>query len=381
MVNPAIFPVQRRGPAGPHAGAGGGSALFEPFDNERYLDPDYVDSGENGSIAAPFLSWADVIADVVDGDNSARIMLPGYPVTPSAVVIFTGKDLSFVGVAPSLQGSYINDYINLSSDGTTNQTISFSNTYLEGMTLDGGAQTLQFFNCFVKEIVESGEDSYEGEIYGFDTGFLLSQNTPDSVVTISNGWIREWEAFQFHLKGCIVGSPDLSAAGELRVHDNVSYASTVTFAAGTEVTFEDDPGTLYLDAWSYKSWIDGSCVVFNGTIVIVSDPIPNYPAEFNAGNKTGAASLSLATSLAARFTLTGNTVLTLTGLVAGRAAWPQLKVIQGGAGSYTLAISTAKTPNNGAGLALSTGVGDVDIVSCYWDGTNLYCSVAGLDFA
>lgn len=107
---------------------------------------------------------------------------------------------------------------------------------------------------------------------------------------------------------------------------------------------------------------------------------PSFPAEDDAGNVTGAQNVSLAASLTRRLTLTGNATVTLTGLVAGRSQWFQLKVIQGGAGSFTLAIVGAKRPG-GTALVLSTAVGAQDIVSGYWDGTTIYASVAGLAFA
>jgi len=115
-------------------------------------------------------------------------------------------------------------------------------------------------------------------------------------------------------------------------------------------------------------------------LLLSVSPALNFPAEDNAGNVTGAVPVSLADSLTRRFTLTGNATVLLTGLPATRACWFQLKVIQGGTGSYTLTLTGAKTPG-GAGLTLSTPVGAQDIVSGYWDGTTIYAQVAGLAFA
>lgn len=118
-----------------------------------------------------------------------------------------------------------------------------------------------------------------------------------------------------------------------------------------------------------------------GTALSLMASVPSFVPEDSDGNKTGAASLSLASHLARRITLTGNCTLTLTGLEAVRAQWVQIKVIQGGAGSFTLAIVGAKTPG-GTGLTLSTAVGAVDIISVYWDGVaTLYAQVVGLAFS
>lgn len=114
-------------------------------------------------------------------------------------------------------------------------------------------------------------------------------------------------------------------------------------------------------------------------LAVTGGPVPSFPAEDNAGNVTGAVNVSVASELSRRFTLTGNANVTVTGLVAGRSQWFQFKVIQGGAGSFTLQLVGAKTPG-GVGLVLSTAVGAVDIISGYWDGTTLYAQVAGLAF-
>jgi len=58
-----------------------------------------------------------------------------------------------------------------------------------------------------------------------------------------------------------------------------------------------------------------------------------------------------------------------------------LKIIQGGSGSYTLTWNAVfKWPNNDVAPILSIGVADIDIISFLSDGTNLY-GVFNPDFA
>jgi hypothetical protein len=57
-----------------------------------------------------------------------------------------------------------------------------------------------------------------------------------------------------------------------------------------------------------------------------------------------------------------------------------LRVIQGGSGGYTITWPAAvKWPTAGTAPTLSTGVGEIDIISFYYDGTSYY-GQAGLDF-
>jgi len=76
----------------------------------------------------------------------------------------------------------------------------------------------------------------------------------------------------------------------------------------------------------------------------------------------------------AHVTLTVNSTLILNKLTPGD--YGQLKITQGGAGSYTLTLPTAytnKVSGGGAGaVTLSTAVGDIDFLGFYFDGTTLF---------
>lgn len=57
-----------------------------------------------------------------------------------------------------------------------------------------------------------------------------------------------------------------------------------------------------------------------------------------------------------------------------------LRIVQGGAGSFTATWPAAVKWAGAAAPTLSTAIGAVDIVSFYWNGTNYY-AVASLNFA
>jgi hypothetical protein len=78
------------------------------------------------------------------------------------------------------------------------------------------------------------------------------------------------------------------------------------------------------------------------------------------------------------FTLSESTTLTFTA-PDGPGNF-LLRVIQGGSGSYTVTWpGTVKWDTAGTAPTLSTGVGEIDIVTFYYDGTSYY-GQAGLDF-
>lgn len=81
----------------------------------------------------------------------------------------------------------------------------------------------------------------------------------------------------------------------------------------------------------------------------------------------------------ARVTLGGNRTLDITGEVDG--ATGLLIVIQDGTGGRTLTLpGSSKVINGGGGaVTLSTGAGDIDILTWFYDGTNFYWTI-GMDY-
>ncbi len=102
----------------------------------------------------------------------------------------------------------------------------------------------------------------------------------------------------------------------------------------------------------------------------------NGPANVNVG---AVASIDWSLAPAQTLTLSANCNVTSVRLPANEQTWVQLKVVQGGAGSFVPTFVGALTPG-GTPLTLSTTPGAVDFVSLFWDGVTLFAQVAGLDF-
>lgn len=113
----------------------------------------------------------------------------------------------------------------------------------------------------------------------------------------------------------------------------------------------------------------------NGPIVT----LPSFPPVAGNVNVAGVASIDWSKGGAQRLTLTANANVTSLNLPPGEEAWVQLKLIQGGAGSFVPTFVGAKTPGTNP-LAVSAAPGSIDILSGYWDGTTLFMTVGGLAF-
>jgi hypothetical protein len=104
-----------------------------------------------------------------------------------------------------------------------------------------------------------------------------------------------------------------------------------------------------------------------------------YNGEFNNGNSSTSLTIDWNKGNKQRTTLTGNCTFTFTAPTTGVANL-MLKLIQDGTGSRTVTWpATVKWPGGSAPTLTTTATTGIDIVSCYWDGTNYFCSTS-LDF-
>lgn len=106
------------------------------------------------------------------------------------------------------------------------------------------------------------------------------------------------------------------------------------------------------------------------------DVAQNWTAQQRFGpqaisSSSNATAWDVSTRQVATLTMTENTTVTASNIVAG--TFYTLKVIQG-ASAYTLAWDGAFKWAGGIAPTLSTGNGDVDVLTFYSDGTNLYGS-------
>ena len=104
-----------------------------------------------------------------------------------------------------------------------------------------------------------------------------------------------------------------------------------------------------------------------------------FAAEYDNGNSGSADTIDWNSAQKQRSTLTANCTYTFTAPTSGVGNF-LLKLVQGGAGSFTATWpATVKWPG-GSAPTLSTTPGDIDILSFYYDGTS-YFGVASLDFS
>ena len=98
------------------------------------------------------------------------------------------------------------------------------------------------------------------------------------------------------------------------------------------------------------------------------------PSEANAGSSGATKTIDLGNASAQKLTMTASCTLTLTNPQIGGAY--VLRLVQGGAGSYTMTWPGSLKWPGGTAPTLSTTVGKVDLINLYWDGTSYYGSFA-----
>lgn len=281
MVN---YPAQRLGPSGPFAQTGGGGSTdFAPADNILFFDPNFSGGDESGSIADPFLNWADWVAGVPLTEGSTKVIFPGVPVAPDADALpFSANSLVIEGLTPSAVASFINGEISIPANDTPELSVEFRYIGLEALLLNGGPYTLLFSHCLVRDLTEDSGD-FTGSIIGEFTSFEVGQTTPDANVRLTGGNLLQWDATTFDLTNVVIGTLNGSDAGELTVEGQLVKCRGVTFVAGSTITFANAEGELWLDGPSYKSFLS-NCTLVNGHVTRDDGSWPVDAAVYNASD-------------------------------------------------------------------------------------------------
>lgn len=156
----------------------------------------------------------------------------------------------------------------------------------------------------------------------------------------------------------------------------------------------EDEDTNYV--WDSSTWISfGSTVSHNNTTglqggttdefyhrtlaeengVIPSGKTISFAEEVDNGDSGATDTIDWTVGNKQKSTLTANCVYTFSPEPAGPCNLI-LKLVQGGAGSYTVTWPADVKWPGGTAPTLSTGVGEIDFISFYYDGTDFYGQLA-----
>ena len=103
-----------------------------------------------------------------------------------------------------------------------------------------------------------------------------------------------------------------------------------------------------------------------------------FEQEYDNGNSGANKTIDWRLGNKQKLTLTANCTLTFTN-PSGCTGGLTLRIVQGGAGSYTVAWPSNTRWPEGQAPTLTSGVGRVDIVGFYFDGTYYY-GIASTNF-
>jgi hypothetical protein len=150
--------------------------------------------------------------------------------------------------------------------------------------------------------------------------------------------------------------------------------SSLTGAPTTVSSFTNDSGYITDDG-------NGDLTITNSTIQSSGDTIDlDDIVRFNVGYKEDINSLTSSTSIAVdataapvhTVTLAHAATFTISNMVAGQSI--MIIITQDGTGSRTGSFTSVKFP--GGAPTLSTGTGDIDVISVFYDGTNYLGNIA-----
>ena len=125
----------------------------------------------------------------------------------------------------------------------------------------------------------------------------------------------------------------------------------------------------------------GDLLITNSTITSSGDTIDlddivrfnvGYKEDINALSSSASISVDATTAPVHSVTLGHNATFTISNMVSGQSI--MIIITQDGTGSRTGSFTSVKFP--GGAPTLSTGAGDIDVVSVFYDGTNLLGNIA-----
>ena len=150
--------------------------------------------------------------------------------------------------------------------------------------------------------------------------------------------------------------------------------SSLTGAPTTVSSFTNDSGYITDDG-------NGDLTITNSTITSSGDTIDlddivrfnvGYKEDINALSSSASISVDATTAPVHSVTLGHNATFTISNMVSGQSI--MIIITQDGTGSRTGSFTSVKFP--GGAPTLSTGAGDIDVVSVFYDGTNYLGNIA-----
>ena len=161
--------------------------------------------------------------------------------------------------------------------------------------------------------------------------------------------------------GTALGSINVNALSDITsAGANIESAVTNSHVADTDTQL--DSGSVEVDA--------DDCFKMTETAY--------FDAEFDNGDSGAADTISWKVGNKQKSTLTSNCTYTFT--APSGPCNVLLKIIQGGSGSYTVTWPATVMWPGGIAPVLSTGVGDIDLISFYYDGNN-YLGLSNYNFS
>lgn len=150
--------------------------------------------------------------------------------------------------------------------------------------------------------------------------------------------------------------------------------SSLTGAPTTISSFTNDSGYI-TDNGNGDLTITNSTITSSGDTIDLDDIVRfnvGYKEDINALSSSASISVDATTAPVHSVTLGHNATFTISNMVSGQSI--MIIITQDGTGSRTGSFTSVKFP--GGAPTLSTGAGDIDVVSVFYDGTNYLGNIA-----
>ena len=363
------------------------AGLSSPLANGDAANKNYVDSVGIPKASCRLTTTTNhILNGLADIDGET-------PIADDRILVQGQTDAEDNGIYDAKSGDWVRSS---DADGTPDGEVACGMyVFIEEGTTYGG----QAFILITENPISIGTTELEFTSFGggggsayvakttFDANTILKADSDDTPIALT---VNEQTIIGRITSGSITGLTATQVRTLLNVEDgsDVTDATNVGTALGSinanALSDITSAGANIEDAVTKRHSAQTDTQLDSGSVEVDADDCfkmtetAYFDAEFDNGDSGAADTISWKVGNKQKSTLTANCTYTFT--APSGPCNVLLKIIQGGSGSYTVTWPATVMWPGGIAPVLSTGVGDIDLISFYYDGNN-YLGLSNYNFS
>lgn len=263
-----------------------GGSVAAPIQNVFFLDPSFAGTS-NGSIAAPFTTVGEFVAEVVDDNAGYKLTLPGVGFTVDEGIPDLNKSSAIVLEGVGRNATFVTGLSFATQTGAPTFEVS-EMTLVGGTSLGGGSVDFFFENCQIESFTAPGTLSGTVHLTNCSvSGNVALGDAAPNILASDCIFSGDFACDSGEFDNCTFGSGATLAFGA-----HVIRFTSCVFQGGTTISNDSDP-VIELDPSSYF-WFIANGVTFAGDIRLTPvTPIVGAVSKTAPGSVAGGSTTTI----------------------------------------------------------------------------------------